>query len=125
MSVTALPEQLSDAARAFAGREHRLLIDGELVPAASGATFETLDPSTGRAIASLAQAGPEDVDRAVQAARAALSGPWGAASAAERARLLNRLADLIEAAGDELAQLASLDNGTPVKRAKLVDVWGP
>jgi aldehyde dehydrogenase (NAD+) len=124
MSVTALPEQLSDAARAFAGREHRLLIDGELVAAGGGATFETLDPSTGRAIASVAQAGPEDVDRAVQAARAALSGPWGTASAAERARLMNRLADLIEAAGDELAQLESLDNGKPVKLAKLVDVSG-
>jgi acyl-CoA reductase-like NAD-dependent aldehyde dehydrogenase len=124
MSVTALPEQLSDAARAFAGREHRLLIDGELVAAAGGATFETFDPSTGRPIALVAQAGPEDVDRAVAAARAALSGPWGTASAAERARLMNRLADLIEAAGDELAQLESLDNGKPVKLAKLVDVSG-
>ncbi|MEA2144603.1 MAG: hypothetical protein QOG59_190, partial [Solirubrobacteraceae bacterium] len=49
---------------------------------------------------------------------------WGTASAAERARLLSRLADLIEAAGDELAQLESLDNGKPVKLAKLVDVSG-
>jgi acyl-CoA reductase-like NAD-dependent aldehyde dehydrogenase len=124
MSVTALPEQLSDAARAFAGREHRLLIDGEFVAAAGGATFETLDPSTGRAIATIAQAGPEDVERAVLGARAALSGPWGSASAAERARLMNRLADLIEAAGEELAQLESLDNGKPVKLARLVDVSG-
>jgi acyl-CoA reductase-like NAD-dependent aldehyde dehydrogenase len=124
MSVTALPEQLSDAARAFAGREHRLLIDGEFVAAAAGATFETIDPATGRAITSVAQGGAEDVERAVAAARAALSGPWGATSAAERARLMNRLADLIEAAGDELAQLEALDNGKPVKLAKLVDVSG-
>ena len=124
MSVTALPEQLSDAARAFAGREHRLIIGGELAAAASGATFETVDPATGRAIASVAQAGPDDVDRAVIAARTALDGPWGAAPAAQRARLINRLAELVEANADELAQLESLDNGKPVKLAKLVDVSG-
>ncbi len=124
MSVTALPEQLSDAARAFAGREHRLLIDGELVAAASGASFETVDPATGRAIASVAQAGPEDVERAVAAARAALSGPWGKAPAAERGRLMQRLADLVESHADELAELEALDNGKPLKLAKLVDVSG-
>jgi acyl-CoA reductase-like NAD-dependent aldehyde dehydrogenase len=124
MSVTALPEQLSDAARSFAGREHGLLIDGEFAPAASGATFETVDPATGRAIALIAQAGPEDVDRAVSAARAALAGPWGGAPAAERARLMHRLADLVSEHADELAELESLDNGKPLKLAKLVDVSG-
>src|SRR5579864_338595 len=123
MSVSALPDQLSEAARGFASRRHRLLIDGELTDAADDRTFETLDPSTARPITEVAQAGAQDVDRAVGAAHRALEdGPWHAAPAAERARLMNRLADLIEASADELAELESLDNGKPVKLARFVDV---
>jgi acyl-CoA reductase-like NAD-dependent aldehyde dehydrogenase len=100
-----------------------LLIDGEHVPAADGRTFETLDPATTQPITAVAQAGAEDVDRAVKAARAALDqGPWPKASAAGRARLLNRLADAIEQHADELAEIESLDNGKPVTLAKIVDV---
>jgi acyl-CoA reductase-like NAD-dependent aldehyde dehydrogenase len=123
MSVTTLPEQLSDAAREFAGRPHGLLIDGERSPAADGRTFETIDPATGRAITAVAQGGAGDVDRAVRAARRALSdGPWSRASAAERSRMIHRLADLVEANAEELAQLEALDNGKPVKLARIVDV---
>jgi len=123
LSVTTLPEQLSDRARAFAGREHALLIDGAQVPAADGRTFETVDPATARAITTVAQAGAEDVDRAVQAARRALEdGPWRSLSAADRGLAIARLADLIEASADELAELEALDNGKPVKLAKIVDV---
>ena len=122
-SVTALPDQLSEPAREFAGRQRQLLIDGDWVGAADGRTFETIDPATDRPITSVAQAGPEDVDRAASAARRALEeGPWSTAPAAQRARLLNRLADLIEANAEELAQLESLDNGKPVKLAFAVDV---
>jgi acyl-CoA reductase-like NAD-dependent aldehyde dehydrogenase len=122
MSVTALPDQLSDQARAFASREHGLLIDGASAGAADGRTFETLDPATARPITSVAQAGPEDVDRAVAAARRALQGPWAELAPAARAGLIQRLADQIEASADELAQLEALDNGKPVKLAKAVDV---
>lgn len=123
MSATTLPAQLSDAARRFAGQDHDLLIDGERFPAADGRRFETLDPATGQAIARVAHAGPEDVARAVKAARAALEeGPWSKAPAAQRGHALNRLADLVEAHADELAELESLDNGKPVKLAKIVDV---
>src|SRR5437588_1571476 len=121
MSTTTLPDQLSEAARQFAGTEHQLLIGGERVPAAEGRTFQTLDPATGKPIADVAHAGPEDVDRAVQAARHALEEGWSQAPAAERARCLNRLADAVEAHADELAELESLDNGKPVKLAKIVD----
>jgi acyl-CoA reductase-like NAD-dependent aldehyde dehydrogenase len=114
---------LSDEAREFVSREHLLLI-GEERLAATGGTFETLDPASGEPIALVAQAGPEDVDAAVAAARGALEGTWAGVSAADRARLINRLADLIEAAGEELAQLESLDNGKPVKMARIVDVAG-
>ena len=123
MSATALPAELSAPARDFASRAQLLLIDGERVPAASGATFETVDPGTGRAITDVAHAGPEDVDRAVAAARRALQdSAWPTLPAAGRARLLNRLADLIEDHTDELAELESLDAGKPLKLAKVVDV---
>jgi acyl-CoA reductase-like NAD-dependent aldehyde dehydrogenase len=123
MSVTALPEQLSPHAREFAGRPHGLLIGGERSPAADGRTFETYDPATGSTITTIAQAGAEDVDRAVRAARQALNdGPWPQASAANRARMLIRLAELVEANAEELAELEALDNGKPVKLARIVDV---
>ena len=123
MSVSTLPESLSKASRDFASREQQLLIGGERQPAADGRTFETLDPATSQAITTVAQAGAQDVDRAVKAARDAMeSGPWSKVSAAERGRLINRLADLIEEHGDELAELEALDNGKPLKLAKIVDV---
>jgi acyl-CoA reductase-like NAD-dependent aldehyde dehydrogenase len=125
MSTTTLPEQLGDAAREFAGRTHDLLVDGERTPSADGRTFETIDPATGRAITSVAQAGAEDVDRAVSAARSALEqGDWPRASAADRSRMISRLAEAIAANAEELAELESLDNGKPVKLARIVDVAG-
>jgi acyl-CoA reductase-like NAD-dependent aldehyde dehydrogenase len=123
MSATALPEQLSDAARKFASRSHELLIGGEHVPAADGATFETVDPATGEPITSVALAGAEDVERAVAAARAAFADSgWSTLPAARRAGLIHRLADLVETNAEELAELESLDNGKPLKLAKAIDV---
>jgi acyl-CoA reductase-like NAD-dependent aldehyde dehydrogenase len=123
MSVSTLPDQLSDQARSFAERAQLLLIDGERVPAAAGATFETVDPATGRAITTVALAGGEDVDLAVRAARRAFEdGDWPRLAAADRGRLLARFADLVESNGSELAELEALDNGKPVKLAFGVDV---
>jgi acyl-CoA reductase-like NAD-dependent aldehyde dehydrogenase len=119
-----LPDQLSDAARAFAGAEHGLLIGGERRAAADGRTFETLDPATGRPIATVAHAGPADVDAAVAAARAAFAegSEWRKLSAADRGRLMYRLAQLVDEHADELAELETLDNGKPLKFARRVDV---
>jgi acyl-CoA reductase-like NAD-dependent aldehyde dehydrogenase len=103
--------------------DHGLLIGGERSAAAGGRTFETLDPATARPIAHVAHAGAEDVDRAVAAARTAFDeGPWPGMLPAKRSAILHRLADLLEEHGDELAEIESLDNGKPVKLAKLVDV---
>ena len=126
MTAAALPDALSEPARAFAAAgPHKLLIGGERLEAASGETFETLDPATGRAIAAVAQAGPEDVDRAVRAAREAFEdGRWSGIAPAKRTSLMLALADLIEAHADELAELEALDNGKPVKLARRVDVGG-
>jgi acyl-CoA reductase-like NAD-dependent aldehyde dehydrogenase len=119
-----LPDALSPEARAFCEREHKLLIGGEWVAAADGATFETLDPATGRPIAAVAQAGPADIDAAVAAARAAFAedSEWRTIAAADRGARITKLAELIERDGDELAQIESLDNGKPVKLARAIDV---
>jgi len=100
----------------------RLLINNRWVPSESGKTFATINPSTGEEICQVAEADAADVDKAVKAARAAFDGPWRKMRASERGRLLYRLADLIEANGDELARLETLDNGKPLSIAKAVDV---
>jgi aldehyde dehydrogenase (NAD+) len=122
--TTTLPDALSETTRDFVSREHGLLIDGEWSAAADGRTFETLDPATGAPIASVPQAGPEDIDRAVAAARAAFAdgAPWRAMPAPQRALHIHRLADLIEENAGELSEIESLDNGKPVTLAKVVDV---
>jgi acyl-CoA reductase-like NAD-dependent aldehyde dehydrogenase len=122
-TASALPDALSDAARAFAAGPHRLVIGGERLEAADGRTFETLDPATGRPIAEVPQAGAADVDRAVGAAREAFEdGRWSGIAAAKRTRAMLALAEALEDHADELAELESLDNGKPVKLAKRVDV---
>ena len=122
-TASALPDALSDPARSFAQGPHRLLIGGERPEAADGRTFDTFDPSTGRAIASVPHAGAEDVDAAVRAAREAFEdGRWTGIAAAKRTRAMLALADALEANAEELAELESLDNGKPVGLAKAVDV---
>jgi len=87
-------------------------VGGEWVDARSGATFETVDPYTARAWATVPRAGPEDVDAAVAAARAAFDdGPWPRMPARERARLLRRLADLVAERALDIAAVEVTDNG--------------
>ncbi len=101
----------------------QLLINNQWVPAQSGKTFATINPSTGEEICQIAEADAGDVEKAVRAARAAFEhGPWRKIAASQRGALLLRLADLIERNADELASLESLDNGKPVAVAKAVDV---
>jgi acyl-CoA reductase-like NAD-dependent aldehyde dehydrogenase len=124
-TATALPDELGAEARAFLSRPQQLLIADERLDAADGRTFVTLDPSSGREIATVAHAGAEDVERAVKAARAALEeGPWGSMPASGREQLLFALAQAVEDHDQELAELESLDNGKPVGLAKYVDVRG-
>jgi acyl-CoA reductase-like NAD-dependent aldehyde dehydrogenase len=125
ISADSLPDALGAPARDFISRSHRLLIGGEQLEAADGRTFATLDPATGREIAEVALGGPEDVARAVGAAREAFAaGPWGSMPASGRERLMHALADALEAHAEEFAQIESLDNGKPVGLAQYVDVNG-
>ena len=97
----------------------KLFIDNEWVDPVDGGEFETYNPATGEAIAKVAAAGPADVDKAVKAARRALeSGPWSTMDAADRGRLLFKLADLIEQNADELAALESLNCGKTISDSK-------
>jgi aldehyde dehydrogenase (NAD+) len=90
-------------------------IDGESV--ASTGVYDNLDPSTGRSLGPVARGSVEEVDRAVSAARRA-SSTWSLTAPAERARILTRLADLIEADQDRLAVLESEDTGKPLSQAR-------
>lgn len=101
----------------------KLLIGGKWVEAESGKTFETYNPATDEVLAKVAEGGKKDIDKAVKAARKAFDeGPWRKMSPAERARLLYKLADAIEARADEFAQLETLDNGKPIKESRYVDI---
>jgi len=100
-----------------------LYINGEFVESVSGKTFDTPNPATGETLATVYEADKEDIDRAVRAARAAFdSGPWSKISAAERSRLLYKLADLLEENKEELAQLETLDNGKPIRETRNADI---
>ena len=102
----------------------KLLINGRWVESVSGKRFSTINPATGDAICDVAEADAADVNLAVKAARAAFNSkaPWRRMSAAERGKLLNRLADLMEKHADELAMLEALDNGKPYSIAKAADI---
>ena len=91
--------------------EFKMVIGGKAVDAISGRTFESQNPFTGRPWALVPDGGPEDVDAAVAAARAALDGEWGAKTGFERAALLRRLADLITENAATLARLEVSDSG--------------
>lgn len=107
----------------FLTKQKKLLIDGKWVDAKSGKTFETRNPATDEVLASVAEGGKEDIDLAVQAARRAFEeGKWRKMTAAQRSRLLYKLADEIEKRTEEFAQLETLDNGKPIKESRYVDI---
>jgi len=119
--ATATPTQTkarSSAVKPPQVKDQPLFIGGKWLDSVSGKTFPTLNPATGETICQVAEGDKADVDLAVKAARKAFEeGPWPKASAAERGRLLNKLADLIEKNKEELAALESLDNGKPYRDA--------
>ncbi len=93
-------------------RGYKMLIGGEWVDARSGATFESVNPYTGKVWATAPEADEEDVDRAVRAAREAFDeGPWGKMTGTERARLMRRFAELLAENAEDIARVESTDNG--------------
>ncbi|MCG8274104.1 2-hydroxymuconic semialdehyde dehydrogenase [Aquamicrobium sp. NLF2-7] len=102
--------------------EHGLFIDGAYVPATSGRMFEKISPVSGSVIAKVHEAGREDVDRAVRAAKAALSGPWGKMTVVERAGLLQDLSRAINDRFDDFLEAEIADTGKPRSLARMVDI---
>src|SRR5450631_2260302 len=124
MAVTDQKDQVQERVQAFISTPGKLLIDGEWVAAASGRTFETINPATEEKLAEVAHGEKEDIDRAVRAARKAFAydSPWRRMSPSARGKLIWRIGDLIEQHVDELATLESLDNGKSVNVARVADV---
>ena len=99
-----------------------LFIGGEFVEASGGGTFKTVNPATEEVLAEISEAGADDVDRAVRAARAAYEDVWGPMSGRDRAKYLFRIARLVQERSRELAVLETLDNGKPIRESRDVDI---
>jgi acyl-CoA reductase-like NAD-dependent aldehyde dehydrogenase len=101
----------------------QVFIDGRFAPAMNGATFDNLNPATGRSIGAVAAGEQADIDRAVASARAAFrKGVWAHQPPKVRKRVLQKLADLMLANRDELALLETLDTGKPITDSLSVDI---
>src|SRR5439155_20313727 len=99
----------------------KLYIGGELTDSLAGRTIDVINPADGTVLATVSEAGAEDIDRAVAAAKRAFP-RWAATPAADRGRLLLRLADAIEDHAAELARLESVDTGHPIRDTTVLDV---
>ena len=103
--------------------EYKLLINGELVNSSTGKVVDDIGPASGEAVAQIPQSGLEDVERAVTAAREAFDdGRWSRLPHGARAAALEKLAQVLEAHTEELAELESLDAGKPIKLARDSDI---
>lgn len=100
-------------------KEYQLFINDQFCDAASGARFSSLNPFSQETVATCGQAGADDVDRAVRAARTAFDdGPWPRLSGEERARIIKNIADGIAAQAGTLTELEVADSGSTIKKAK-------
>ena len=93
-------------------------INGQWVAASNGQTLPVIDPSTGEVFDQLARGNATDIDKAVAAARAALSGPWSRLTATERGRILMKMSQLILERIEPLSQLEARDTGKPISQAR-------
>ena len=123
MATIPVDSRINSKTAEFFSRQHRMLIDGRFVLAASGKTFPVYNPASGEVVAHVPEAEQEDVDRAVTAARHAFdSGPWSKMTTSQRGQLIWKVADLLEANLEEFAEIESLDNGKPFSVAKVADL---
>ena len=98
--------------------ENRIFIGNEWVAPADGGAFPTVDPATEEVIADVALASPDDVDRAVLSASAAIKGEWGSMPPERRAALISRLGEVIAAHSEEIAELETRDMGKPIRESR-------
>ncbi len=123
MATASVAVQPHENVTGYVTKTRKMLINGKWVDSVSGKTFPTYNPATGDVLSNIAEGDKEDIDRAVKAARAAFdTGEWSKISHSERGRMIWRLADLLEKHAEEFAQLESLDNGKPLKVARVADL---
>jgi phenylacetaldehyde dehydrogenase len=123
MTRIAAQPDYSDAVRKALAREPALFIDGEWMPSTHDKRVAVFDPSTGKQIASVVDASDADVDKAVAAARRAFDdGRWTGLAPYQRQRMIEKLADLLEEATAEIAEIESIDNGKPRAASQGYDV---
>jgi aldehyde dehydrogenase (NAD+) len=101
---------------------YELFINGKFVAPAGGKYFDTINPATEKKIASVAEAGATDVDKAVKAARQAYDKTWSKMPAAERGKYLYRIARILQEKARELAVIESMDGGKPIRESRDIDV---
>ena len=101
--------------------QYKLYIDGQWVDGKEGKTFKAFNPSNGELLAECVDAGKEDVDNAVKAAWKAFE-TWKHVSPQDRAQMLLKIADLIDANAEKLAMIETLDNGKPIRETRDIDV---
>lgn len=97
-------------------------INGQYVGSASGKLFDNVNPANGKVISKVHEAGRDEVDAAVKAAKAALRGPWGKMTLEERTGILHKVADGINARFDEFLEAECLDTGKPKSLASHIDI---
>ncbi|WP_456424279.1 aldehyde dehydrogenase family protein [Lutibacter sp.] len=102
-------------------KQYDLYIDGKFTKPIKGKYFDTVNPSNGKKIATIAEASSEDVDKAVKAARKAFSG-WAALTGKERGKYIFRIARLIQERAREFAVIESLDGGKPIRESRDIDI---
>jgi phenylacetaldehyde dehydrogenase len=115
---------ISAAAAAFLSRPHRPFINGRFVNGLAGEGLAVDDSASGEIVTHVPESGPELVDQAVRAARAALEGPWGSMRPVDRQNLMLKLADAIEADADLLAEIESIENGKSIGVARMLSAGG-
>ena len=115
---------ISAAAAEFLGRAHKPFINGRFVDPGTDTLLPVDDSATGEIVARVPESGPALVDDAVKAARAALNGPWSTMSPSERQRILLKLADAVDADGELLAEIESIEQGKNLMVAKMLAAGG-
>lgn len=125
MQISAIEPQTPGARAMIEARHHNLLIGGQWVAASNGETFETRDPASGKLLGLVARGSADDIDHAVACARKALHAPsWRDLTPPARCAILARLADLMEAEIDALAELETLDQGKPLAVGRWAEIPG-
>ncbi|MCC6146660.1 MAG: aldehyde dehydrogenase family protein [Anaerolineaceae bacterium] len=115
-------ESIHPAVRAFLDASPKeMIVGGKKVKSISGKTYTSINPSDGTKLTEICSGDQADIDRAVEAARAAMEGPWGRMLPGEREKILRRFAELIEKHSEQLAQLESLDNGKSLNHTRMID----